>query len=358
MNKEHSINELPAILFPHAGLPEPTVKKILSFFGPLTIFQPWFMESLIFASGANEAKGVQVLYPPDTLKPEKGFLTRLSEYRYWIEQNRDRGYTEFLQVNQDNDLTENTTWEIRQMIRQKNGLRPTLLTRERQECRPEPEKWHLILHLAQDVEDQKLEADKELKALRERDVPLRGIVEESEDMKSLLEDLSPFESETMGDEHRLRLILEAWIALFGGYLKENDLLVTSSRQVMGYVTELWRESQNDDQGEGLVPIRFRAPDLSQRSVEDPMETKETRLNDEKIRRLKAHLLDPSKNVSKLKVLARELEASCPWGISEGLLNVVVTYLPPIPQIDQVPMDKILKALENKTLFLVEDSNRP
>ena len=228
MNKEQDIEDLPAILFPHVYLPELTVKKILSFFGPLTICQPWFMDRPIFGSGASEGNAVQVLHPPENMKPEKGFVTRLSEYRQWIEQNSDRGYTEFLQVSQDDDLTENTTWEIRQMIRR--GGKQTSVPQEDPAL-----KWHLILHLAQDVEDQRLEADKALKALKEKDVPLKGIVEESEDMESLLGDLSPFESEPMGNEHRLRQILEAWGALFGGYLKENDLLVTSSRQFMGAV---------------------------------------------------------------------------------------------------------------------------
>jgi hypothetical protein len=354
MNKEHDINEVPVIVFPHADPPEPTVKKILSFFGPLTIFQPWFMERPIFGSGANEANAVQVLRPPDNLKPEKGFVTRLSEYRHWIEQNSDRGNTEFLQVNQDNDLTENTTWEIRRMIRR--GGQQTSAPREDLAL-----KWHLILHLAQDVEDQKLEADKALKRLKEKDVPLKGIVEDSEGMESFLGDLSPFESEPMGGEYRLRQVLEAWIALFGGYLKENDLFVTSSRQVMGYVTELWKESQNENQGEGLASVQFRFPDLSQRSSRDLAETKETRLNDEKIRELKVLIQHLGKNganqVSRLEALARDIESSCPWESSEGLLNIIATYLPSIAESDQVPMGKIIKALGNKTLVLVEDSNR-
>ena len=284
--------------------------------------------------------------PPENLKPEKGFVTRLSEYRHWIEQNSDRGYTEFLQVSQENDLTENTTWEIRQMIRR--GGKQTSVPQEDPAL-----KWHLILHLAQDVEDQRLEADKALKALKEKDVPLKGIVEESEDMESLLGDLSPFESEPTGNEHRLRQILEAWGALFGGYLKENDLLVTSSRQVMGYVVELWEESQNEGQGEGLASIRFRFPDLSQRSLADISEIRKTRLNDHKIRELKAHLLDPARNVSRLEALAKEVEASCPWDISEGVLNISVTYLPSRPETDQLKIDRVLKHLSHKTIILVE-----
>jgi hypothetical protein len=350
MNINEQIRDLPAILFPHAHLPDRTVKKILSFFGPLTIFRPWFMDRPVFSSNEDEAKEIKVLHPPNNLKPGEDFRKRLSEYRHWIEVNQDRGYTEFLKVSQENDLTENTTWEIRQMIR-RGG---------RQDSAPQENpalKWHLILHLAQEVEDQKLEADKALKALKDKDVPLKGIVEESDDMESLLGDLSPFESEPMGDEYRLRQILEAWFALFGGYLKENDLLVTSSRQVLGYVTDLWEESQNEEQGEGLASIRFKFPDLSSCTLGDLSETKKTRLNDDKIRELKALLLNPGKNgannISRLEALAKEVEASCSRDISEGVLNIVVTYLPPMPEGDHVKMDRVLKHLSHKTIIFVE-----
>ena len=185
-------------------------------------------------------------------------------------------------------------------------------------------------------------------------------MEESGEMDHLLADLAPFESEPIGDEYRLRQILEAWLALFGGYLNEKGLLVTFSRHVMDYVTDLWKESQSEDQGEDLASIRFKFPDLSQRTLGDLAEIKETRLNDDKIRELKAHLLDPGKSGanhgSRLEALAREVEASCPWEISEGVLNIRVTYLPPLPESDQVPMDRILEALENKTLFLVVDKS--
>ena len=109
----------------------------------------------------------------------------------------------------------------------------------------------------------------------------------------------------------------------------------------------------------MASIRFRFPDLSQHSLED-VAIKKTRLNDDKIRELKAHLLDPGKSganhVSRLEALAREVEASCPWEIFQGVLDIVVTYLPPLLESDQVPMDRILKALEKKTLFLVVDKS--
>jgi hypothetical protein len=354
MNKKQNMEDLPAILFPHADLPESMLKKILSFFGPLTIFRPWFMERPVLGSEADEATAIQVLHPPDRLKPGEDFRSRLSEYRHWIEHNQDRGYTEFLQASQEMDLTENTTWEIRQMIRR--GAPKTAAPQENPAL-----KWHLILHLAQDVEDQKQEADRALKALKEKDVPLKGVVEESADMENLLEDLPPFESEPIGDEYRLRQVLEAWLALFGGYLKENDLLVTSSRHVMDYVTDLWEESQNEDRREGLAFIRFKFPDLSRCTLEELTAIKKTRLNDDKIRELKGLILDFGRNapnnVPRLEGLAKELEAYRPWELSGGSLEITVKYLAPVAEGDQPKMARVLRGLTNKTLALVQDKSQ-
>lgn len=350
-NKDiEKVEDLPAILFPHAHLPGSTVKQILSFLGPITIFRPWFLERPDFGSEADEANRIQVLYPPDNLKPGEKFRIRLSEYRQWIERNQDRGYTEFLQANQGMGLTENTTWEIRQMIRR--GEPQTSAPQENPGL-----KWHLILHLAQDVEDQRMEADQALKTLKEQEVPLKGIVEESGEMDNLLEDLPPFESEPMGDEYRFKQILEAWFALFGEFLNENSILVTSSRHVMAYVTGLWKEYQIGDQGEDMGTLRFKFPDLSQYSLEDLGEIKKKRLNDDKIRELKGLILKFGENVTdnlpKLDVLSKEVEASCPRDLSGRMLNIVVNHFAPFPQGGQTKVDRVLKGLTNKTLFLVE-----
>lgn len=348
------MEELPAILFPHAHLPESMVKRLLSFFGPITIFRPWFMERPVLGSKADEANRVQVLYPPDNLKPGENFRTLLSEYRQWMERNQDRGYTQFLQASQGMDLTENTMWEIRQMIRR--GIGQTSAPQENPAL-----KWHLILHLAQDVEDQRMEADKALKILKEQEVPLKGIVEESGEMESLLQDLPPFGSEPMGNEYRLRQILEAWFALFGEYLNENYILVTSSRHVMAYVTDLWKEHQIEDQGEDIEVIRFKFPDLSRYPLEDIGEIKKRRLNGSKIRELKGLILKLGENItnnlSRLEALSREIEAYCPWDISERALNIVVKYFTPIPQGNRTKMDSILRGLTNKTVVLVEHRSR-
>jgi hypothetical protein len=81
------------------------------------------------------------------------------------------------------------------------------------------------------------------------------------------------------------------------------------------------------------------------------------LNDEKIREVKALILnfgkDAIQNLPRLEALCKEFEGFSSWELSEGALNIVVTYLAPIPESDEIKMHRILKGLTNKTVVLVE-----
>lgn len=353
MNNAEVGKDLPVILFPHSRLSESTLKKILSFFGPLTIFQPWFMERPVFGLQAYDVNAVQVMHPPSELKPGENFKALLSEYRYWMENNLDKGYTEFLKASQQADPSENTTWGIRQMIRRMG----------RRTSAPEKDphlKWHLILHLAQEMEDQRLEADRMLESLKESDVLLKGIIEESKDVKSLVEDLPPFESEPAVDEQHLKRVFEAWFALFGGYLKGDELLVTPNRHVMKYVSDLWNESGFEDQAENTPSIQFKFPDLSHHTLQELAETKRTQCNNDKIRELKDLILDFGENaihnLSKLADLSKEVETSCLPELSEDTLEIMVKYLPHFPEDAHHETNSVLRNLMNKTIVLVENSS--
>ena len=242
-------------LFPYAYLTEPILKKALSFFDVLTIFQPWCMERPPFLSGTEDFHGIRILNPPSHLNPGEGFKVLLSEYYRWIQNNRDTGYTAFMKASQGIELTEDTSWEIRRMLRQvgKNASTPE----------EDPAlRWHLILHLAQEVEDQRLEADRLLETLREKSPPLEGIVDNGEDMETLLGDLPHFGSEPMMGEYHLRQIIEAWFSLFKEYLKGNEILITFSRQVMDYVTGLWNDFSLEGETNPVGEYPFTFPDLS------------------------------------------------------------------------------------------------
>ena len=343
------IKELPTILFLHSHLPESEIKKILPFFGPLSVFHPWFMEPLSLNSINVDADWVHIKYPPPELKPAEDLKTLLAEYSRWIEEYQDKGYTEFLKASQETGLSEHKIWEIRQMIRN-----------DRRESSPalETTRWHLVLHLAQDMEDQRHEAERLLTSLKEKDILLKGIIEESDNVQNPVEDLPSFESESFTAERHLGQVFESWFALFGEYLGERELLLTFSRHVMDYVSELWREPGKENQVETPSFIQFKLPDISHLPPRHLLEIKRTRFSHDKVGELKDHLLNFGESsihtLSKLEALIGEFEESCPWELSKNALRITIQYLPPFPGHGHPASGISLKHLGNKTFVLVED----
>ncbi len=349
MNNPEIIKELPAALFPHSRLSESEIKKILSLFGPLRMFCPWFMKPPSLESINVDSDTIDIKYPLKEMKPGENFETLLLEYSRWVQDNQDKGYTEFLKAGQGAGLSENTTWEIRQMIRSgKGGDSPAYETL----------RWHLILHLAQDMENQRREADRMLTSLKEKGILFKGIIEESDDVQNLVEDLPSFESDFFMPEQHLKHIFEAWFALFGVYLKENDLLLTFNRHFMDYADELWKQPGNMNQVDGISSLQFKFPDFSHLPLEDLYEIKRTSSGDDTVGELKDLLLsfgdDPIHNLPKLEKLTANLEKSFPFEKTENTLKITVKHLPPFPDAGHHEPDKVLRHFENRTFILVED----
>ncbi len=349
MNSPEIIKELPANLFPYSYISESEIKKILSLFSPLRLFFPWFMKPPSLESMNLNSDTVDIKYPLKEMKPEENFETLLMEYSRWIQDNQDKGYTEFLRTGQEAGPSENTTWEIRQMIR--SGKKGDTTTYETL-------RWHLILHLAQDMENQRQEADRILTSLKEKGILFKGIIEESDDVQNPVKDLPSFESDFFMPEQHLRHIFEAWFALFGIYLKEDDVLLTFNRHFMDYADELWKEAGNGSQVDGISSLQFKFPDFSHLSLEDLYEIKRASSADDTVRGLKNLLLsfgdDPIHNLPKLEKLTANLEKSYPFEKTKNFLKITVKHLPPFPVFRHHESHSPSAYLENRILFLAED----
>ncbi|MBW1701662.1 MAG: hypothetical protein JRJ50_05980 [Deltaproteobacteria bacterium] len=119
---------------------------------------------------------IQVLYPPESLKPKKDFKRLLSEYQLWVKQNQDKGYAASLSFSRETAQSEETPWEIRQMI-QRIGKNLSAF------------KWHLLIHLAREFEESQAEADELLYRVKHQKPPLEEALEERPVLKNLFEDL-------------------------------------------------------------------------------------------------------------------------------------------------------------------------
>jgi hypothetical protein len=224
--------ELPVVLFPHCYIKDKDLKRIRAIFDRLIICQPWFMDDPLPRPDGDGESFIDVLLPPANLKPKKDFKRLLSEYHHWIRQNQDRGYAAFLSATQKTAFSEDTPWEIRKMMRRIGEDAPA--SQENNAL-----KWHIILHLAREFEENLTSADEMLKHMKQKKSPLEDAIGERAPLEGMFEDLPQSGTDLFIDDHHLRQIFEAWFGLFGGILPDYRMFITLNRHVMDYVTEMF-----------------------------------------------------------------------------------------------------------------------
>ncbi len=139
---------------------------------------PWYMEPPEALSKLSDDSRVTILYPPETLKPGRDFVSLLSEYRLWMKENM--GKTPSLST--PDPQKKEASWEIRKTIRSKEGNNSE--TEKDRIIR-----LHLILHLAGELEKENAEVEASLKHLKITGSPLREALGDEDLAKGLLDDL-------------------------------------------------------------------------------------------------------------------------------------------------------------------------
>lgn len=199
---------------------------------------------------------ISVIRPPLSLKPKEDFLRLLSEYKLWIRQNQDMGYAAFLTATRKTTLTEDTPWDIRQAIR-KTGEESSASIEDY------TLKWHFILHLARQLEENQAEAEEMLNKVKKGKSPLDGALEDGVASKGMFDDLGSIKTGFVRDDHHLWQVFEAWLGLFGEYLRDVKQIVTFDSYVMRYITEIFKEvsPEKPDQASSRV-VQLNLPDTS------------------------------------------------------------------------------------------------
>ncbi len=247
------MTHIPAVLFPHSGLSGPELSAALSLLAPLSVCVPWHVEPGEAVPPGVPEEAVRVVRPPEELKPADGFRRMLADYKQWILKHADRSLLSSLKAGVALGDEDDPLWEIRSRIRS---------------ARPEPPqgdaraatRWHLVLHLARELEEQRGEADRILNDLRLQRSPLEGVSDELDETRGLFDDLPGFQWGPGAVPAHPAPVVEAWTGLFGGLPGPGALLLTLERSYVDYLAGIWAEAC--DNPSGPPAVRFRLPDLS------------------------------------------------------------------------------------------------
>ncbi|MDB9823063.1 hypothetical protein OAC89_05105 [Deltaproteobacteria bacterium] len=337
---------MPLHLFPHFHPPEPIIKKIVSFLGPIKMYLPWLMEP----PGFIDDMSIEISNPPKELKPHESLKAMLSEYRNWAKENRDMIYLGAVKSGRALEPADNTTWEIRRMLVNSIQSLP-----ERNE---EIIRWHLLLHLAGEIEEQRLAADNMLKALKKKKSPLDGSIEKAIDIKSLLKDLPELGPSSVMNDLPLGQIFEAWFNLFGEFLKEKDLLITYNRQITDYISERWDALSISDNSTNSPTVGFSVPDLSHHAPGRQKQIQKEYNIDERLEEIKDLIMSmgkrPTHNITEINIISENLDKYFPWELSDGTMRYSLRHLYPISHKSLPESDKIIGRFFNHTIILAEE----
>ena len=349
------MSNLSAVLFPHAGLSEPELGKILSFFDSLAVCLPWHMDPAGILAGDLPAGVVKILRPPETLDPGSSFPKALADYRTWIGSHSDRSGLAFLKTGAGLIGDEDPLWDIRRRIRE-GGLPAS------PPDAGEAFRWHMVVHLAHELEEQRDEADRILNALREKRSPLIGLTDDSDEIQSLFEDLPTFDWAPEAGRTDPSPTVEAWLGLFGSVLDSEDLLVTLDRRYLEAVSGLLSEPAGSP-GLGPPVLRFPYPNLSGHPLERLADIRREHLSGEASlelgRLLREFAKDPSADMNELSQKAEELAAFCPEGLASSRVMLTAVRLPrvPAPTADAPCEATAPEGLRERTLIHLEDAPR-
>jgi hypothetical protein len=170
-----------------------------------------------------------------------------------MSQNRDRGYTSFLSASRGGG--EDTPWEIRKLITGAAGQDPAggenLL------------KWHLILHLAEDLVSDRDEMEALIERVKLERSPLEEALGGEAPVHGLFEDLPGPGTDPLVDEQHMGLVFEAWDGLFSALAPARALMITTRPGVMEYAQGLAGDDPPGKDGpEGLYSARLSLPDTA------------------------------------------------------------------------------------------------
>ena len=323
----------------------------MTLFGSLTIFLPWHMEKSSTLKDFADRQNIKFITPPETLKPREEFKSLLSEYHNWIECNQDKSYMEILKRNQSHRTNEDTTWEIRHLMKQMGkGV-----------AAPEEDRvfnWHLTLHLANEIENQRMQADRLLRTLKDRKPLLDGSAEGVDSSVNPLKDLPSFTPDTMLHESHILKIMDAWFGLFGEYLVDNEIFITLDHRILDYIIETWNATTFNDESIADLILRFRMPELSHHNSNEQVDSRHISIESDKLNLLRRHISniceDPSANIHSIAAWSKDFKLPTSYESQYRFIDISLIHFPNMSDKESFKGNEIIERFYGTTMFLMEE----
>jgi len=340
------------LVFPPLGLSKGMLERASFLFGPPGVCLPWYMGSATENGDNDSLSSYSVLRPPEDLKPPEGFPRLLEEYRAWMQDHSHRSALSFLSAEKAFREPEDTRWELQKMVREGS----TINTLEQK--RNEGLKWHLIMHLAARLEQERHDAEDTLLQSRLQGSPLKEALGEGVDIPDFMDDLSPSLLHPIVEQDLFEDICEAWLGLFGGLLEEGTILVTFKENINAFVSSLFEEAVSQiDLIQKLRGVSFDLGDPLSLSSREISISSEGELQ----KRVMATMFELERGLHRQgdgaadgsAGLIHSLQEMLPPGNGSGSLHLEMVSLPGTKSAPSPQRSPLLNSLSEKTLVFLK-----
>lgn len=209
------------ISYIHSGLS--FLEEITPLFSPLKIYIPWGG----IGPECVDNKKIFGIYPPEEFKPETDFNLLLDECFNWVYEQGEKSRKEIIKTGHIDPTSNESLRHIKTILasRTSDTSEKDMIFR-----------WHLLLHLANRLEEHRNEANRMIEDLKKKPSPLLHNADLTENTQYPLENLTGIDPEFLLNDYNIKMLSRAWHGLFSSLIDEADMLLTIDRRIFDYLS--------------------------------------------------------------------------------------------------------------------------
>lgn len=311
------------------------IDEITPCFSPVKIYVPWGGAVPEYAGNSE----ITTLNPPEEFKPEADFNMLLDECFNWAYEQSEKSRKEIIKTGHIDPTSNESLRHIKSIIsnRISDSSQKDMVVR-----------WHMLLHLAGRLEQNRSEANRMLENLNKKPSPLLHNADLTENTQYPLENLRGIDSEFFINDTNIKMLLRAWHGLFNSLIDNDDLLLTVDRRIFDHLSDEWDILNNNSGLKNPGIITFKCPMLKRVDIKST----EITIGDD-IRNIAKSESTPEDKIIALKKVTSEFESAFQSESVDNHILFSLQLFQPAENPEEVIKDPVLKFLSERTLIFAE-----
>jgi hypothetical protein len=222
------------------------VNEVAPVFTPLRMYVPWGGTVPEYADNRD----IIVSYPHEGLRPAADFNLLLNECLNWGYEQEEKSRKEIIKTSHTSPTSNESLRHIKTILSKKisdTSEKDLIL------------KWHMLLHLANRLEENRNDTNRMLENLRKKPSPLLNNADLTENTQYPLEGLRAISPDFFINDAHLKQLLRAWHGLFNSLIDRHDMLLTVDRRIFDHLSDEWGSLTSSNNQKNTEAIPFITP---------------------------------------------------------------------------------------------------